>query len=124
MTKCRHYNTTFIIAVQTVKYVIKDIRRQATDLVIWAGLGEEDFLQVFKEIQFSYDVEKIWQEYRQLPNQKCHLILNCKAHSYRFVIVNIKFNDCDITQQLSKKSIGIIYKWVLTKGITFDKILM
>ena len=93
MTKCRHYNTTFIIAVQTVKYVIKDIRRQATDLVIWAGLGEEDFLQVFKEIQFSYDVEKIWQEYRQLPNQKCHLILNCKAHSYRFVIVNIKFND-------------------------------
>ena len=106
MTKCRHYNTTFCIAVQTVKYVIKDIRRQATDVVIWAGLGEEDFLQVFKEIQFSYDVERIWQEYRQLPNQKCHLILNCKAHSYRFVIVNIKFNDfAEEPQKLKYKKI-------------------
>ena len=93
MTKCRHYNTTFCIAVQTVKYVIKDIRRQATDLVVWAGLGEEDFYQVFKEIQFSYPVDTLWEEYRNLENQKCHLILNCKAHSYRFVHVNISFND-------------------------------
>ena len=93
LTKCRHYNTTFIIAVQTVKYVIKDIRRQATDVVIWAGLGMEDFYQVFKEIQFSYDVDSLWNEYRQLTNQKDHLILNCKAHSYRFIRVNIAFND-------------------------------
>ena len=93
MTKCRHFNMTFVIAVQTVKYVIKDIRRQATDVVIWSGLGEEDFYAVFKEIQFSYPVDKLWDEYRKLPNQKCHLILNCKAHSYRFVNVNIAFND-------------------------------
>jgi hypothetical protein len=93
MTKCRHYNTTFIVAVQTVKYVIKDIRRQATDVVVWAGLGEEDFFAVFKEIQFSYDVDALWEEYRNLENQKCHLILNCKAHSYKFVHVNIRFND-------------------------------
>jgi hypothetical protein len=93
MTKCRHYSTTFIIAVQTCKYVIKDIRRQATDLVVWAGLGEEDFMQVFKEIQYSYDVDKLWNEYRQLTNQKDHLILNCKAHSYQFIRVNVKSND-------------------------------
>ena len=93
MTKCRHYSTTFIVAVQTVKYVIKDIRRQATDCVIWAGLGEEDFYAVFKEIQFSYDVDSLWNEYRQLSSQKDHLILNCKAHSYRFVRVNIAFNE-------------------------------
>lgn len=93
LTKCRHYNMTFIIAVQTVKYVIKDIRRQSTDVVIWSGLGFEDFYQVFKEIQFSYDVDALWQEYRQLPNQKSHLILNCKAHDYRFVYVNVSFNE-------------------------------
>ena len=93
LTKLRHYNCTFIIAIQTVKYVIKDIRRQATDLVVWSGLGEEDFMQVFKEIQFSYDVDALWQEYKNLPNQKCHLILNCKAHTYRFVYVNGTFND-------------------------------
>ena len=93
MTKCRHYSTTFIIAVQTCKYVIKDIRRQATDVVIWSGLGEEDFMQVFKEIQYSYDVDALWEEYRQLKSQKDHLILNCKAHSYQFVRVNVKFNE-------------------------------
>ena len=109
MTKCRHYNTTFIVAVQTVKYVIKDIRRQATDVVIWAGLGEEDFYAVFKEIQFSYDVDSLWNEYRQLTSQKDHLILNCKAHSYRFIRVNIAFND--YAQEAPK----IKYKKVSTK---------
>ena len=93
MTKCRHYSTTFIVAVQTCKYVIKDIRRQATDVVIWSGLGEEDFMQVFKEIQYSYDVDALWEEYRQLKSQKDHLILNCKAHSHQFVRVNVKFNE-------------------------------
>ena len=93
MTKCRHYNTTFIVAVQTVKYVIKDIRRQAADVVVWAGLGEEDFFAVFKEIQFSYDVDALWEEYRALTSQKDHLILNCKAHTYRFIRVTVNFND-------------------------------
>ena len=93
LTKCRHYSTTFIIAIQTAKYVIKDIRRQATDAVVWAGLGEEDFIQLFKEIQYSYDVNALWNEYKQLTNQKDHLILNIKAHSYQFIRVNINFND-------------------------------
>lgn len=93
MTKCRHYSTTFIVAVQTAKYVIKDIRRQATDVVIWAGLNEEDFIQLFKEIQYSYDVDALWNEYRKLTNQKDHLILNAKAHTYQFIRVNVKFNE-------------------------------
>jgi hypothetical protein len=87
MTKCRHYSCTFIVAVQTAKYVIKNIRRQATDLVVWAGLSEEDFHQLFKEIAFSYDEKKIWEEYRLLPTQTSHLILNVKAQSYKLVTV-------------------------------------
>jgi hypothetical protein len=59
MTKCRHYSCTFIIAVQTPKYVIKNIRRQATDAVIWLGLNEEDFFELFKEIPYSYDVDAL-----------------------------------------------------------------
>jgi hypothetical protein len=90
MTKCRHYSCTFIIAVQTCKYVIKNIRRQATDVVVWSGLSEEDFLLLFKEIAFSYDVKELWEEYRTLPTQTSHLILNIKAHSFRFVRVDVK----------------------------------
>jgi hypothetical protein len=89
MTKCRHYSCTFIIAVQTPKYVIKNIRRQATDVVIWQGISEEDFFELFKEIPYSYPAETLWQEYKKLPTQTSHLILNIKAHSYRFVIVSV-----------------------------------
>ena len=88
MTKCRHYNTTFIIAVQTAKYVIKNIRRQATDIVVWAGLPEEDFFDLMKEIQYSYNKDELWQQYRRLGNQKDYLILNTKAQSYEFVLYN------------------------------------
>ena len=87
MTKCRHYSCTFIIAVQTPKYVIKNIRRQATDIVVWAGLNEEDFFELMKEIQFSYNKDALWAEYRGLADQRDHLILNVKAHSYQFVRV-------------------------------------
>jgi hypothetical protein len=90
MTKCRHYSTTFIIAVQTPKYVIKNIRRQATDCVVWQGISEEDFIQLFKEIPYSYNVVELWEEYRKLPTQTSHLILNIKDHSYRFVVVKVR----------------------------------
>jgi hypothetical protein len=90
MTKCRHYSTTFIIAVQTPKYVIKNIRRQATDVVIWLGLSQEDFYDLFREIPYSYNVDELWEEYRRLPTQTSHLILNIKAQQYRFVIVHVK----------------------------------
>jgi hypothetical protein len=89
MTKCRHYSCTFIVAVQTPKYVIKNIRRQATDVVVWLGLNQEDFFELFKEIAFSYDVKALWEEYRNLPTQTSHLILNIKAHSFRFVTVDV-----------------------------------
>jgi hypothetical protein len=87
MTKCRHYSCTFIIAVQTPKYVIKNIRRQATDVVVWLGLNQEDFFELFKEIAYSYDVKRLWEEYRRLKTQTSHLILNIKAHTYRFIEV-------------------------------------
>jgi hypothetical protein len=90
MTKCRHYSTTFIIAVQTPKYAIKNIRRQATDCVVWQGVSEEDFIQLFKEIPYSYDVFALWEQYRRLPTQTSHLILNIKAHLYRFVVVDVQ----------------------------------
>jgi iron only hydrogenase large subunit-like protein len=90
MTKCRHYSCTFIVAVQTVKYVIKNIRRQATDLVVWAGLSEEDFHNLFKEIAYSYNEKVLWEEYRRLPTQTSHMILNVKAQKYKFVVVEVK----------------------------------
>jgi hypothetical protein len=89
-TKCRHYSCTFIVAVQTPKYIIKNIRRQATDVVVWLGLNQEDFFILFKEIAYSYDVKDLWEQYRRMPTQTSHLILNIKAQQYRFVIVDVQ----------------------------------
>ena len=51
-------------------------------------LSEEDFFELMKEIQFSYNKDALWTEYKALKNQKDHLILNIKAHTYHFVRLN------------------------------------
>ena len=56
--------------------------------MVWAGLPEEDFFDLMKEIQYSYDKEELWMRYRRLTNQKDYLILNTKAQSYEFVLFN------------------------------------
>ena len=43
LTKTRHYNITCIIAVQTIKFIIKNLKRMLTDCVLWKGCSEEDF---------------------------------------------------------------------------------
>ena len=55
-------------------------------MVVWAGLSEEDFFELMKEIQYSYDKDALWIQYKQLKNQKDYLILNIKAHTYQFVL--------------------------------------
>jgi hypothetical protein len=59
-------------------------------LTCLAGLSEEDFFLLFKEIAFSYPVKALWEEYRELPTQTSHLILNIKAQSHRFVRVDVR----------------------------------
>jgi hypothetical protein len=57
---------------------------------VWAGLSEEDFHQLFKEIAYSYNEKMLWEEYRTLPTQTSHMILNVKAQKYKFVVVEVK----------------------------------
>ena len=51
-------------------------------------MSEEDFIDLMKEIQYSYDRDLLWAQYRALTNQKDYLILNIKAQSYEFVPFN------------------------------------
>ena len=43
LAKTRHFNITAIFAVQTPKFILKNLKRMATDVKIWKGLSEEDF---------------------------------------------------------------------------------
>jgi hypothetical protein len=85
--KCRHYNVTGFISIQSIKWVARVLRRTISDAVLWQGIGREAFYDFFTEIQYAYDYRELFEEYRRLPNQNSYLILNIKAQSYTFVPV-------------------------------------
>ena len=43
ITKTRHYNLTFIAAIQTIRFVNLNAKRLATDVICYAGYSREDF---------------------------------------------------------------------------------
>ena len=87
-TKTRHYNITFIIAVQTVKFIPKNIKRMLSDCVIYGGLSEDDFMSLMKELPMPFNEEKLYEEYKEKMKTGDHikLILNLSAPEYSFEI--------------------------------------
>ena len=85
LTKTRHYNLTCIICVQTVKFIIKNLKRMLTDCVIWRGLSQDDWDGLFKELSHSFDDDILWEEYHALQNQHSRLELHLIANKYKFV---------------------------------------
>ena len=84
-TKTRHYNITFIIAVQTVKFIPKNIKRMTTDCVLYGGISEEDFIGLMKELSHPWNIQKLFEEYKQKCSQPhVKLILNLSVPIYSF----------------------------------------
>lgn len=84
-TKCRHYNLTFIIAVQTVKFVPKNVKRMATDCVIYGGLSEDDFMCLLKELSHPWNTKQLYEKYKvEGSKEHAKLILNLSAPSFEF----------------------------------------
>jgi hypothetical protein len=67
LKKLRHFNITVIICVQNVKDVPKELRCNLSDLILFPGLGEEDFKYVIRESSASrFDYRKLWEVYRKI----------------------------------------------------------
>ena len=86
LTKTRHYNITCIIAVQTVKFVIKNLKRMLTDAVVWKGLSRDDWDGFMRELSHSFDSDILWNEYHQLQDSHSRLELHMIANKYKFVL--------------------------------------
>ena len=56
-TKTRHHNITFIIAVQTVKFIPMNVKRMLSDVVIYGLLSEEDFVGLMKELPIGWNID-------------------------------------------------------------------
>ena len=86
LTKTRHYNITCIIAVQTVKFIIKNLKRMLTDAVIWKGLSYDDWTSFMRETSHSFNADQLWFQYHQLQDQHSHLELHFVDNSYSLVL--------------------------------------
>ena len=82
LTKTRHYNITCVLAVQSTKFVIKNLKRICTDLVLWRGVGWDDFYDLQRELPHNFDVKDVWNEYRKLDDPHSKLVMNLYAGSY------------------------------------------
>jgi len=84
-TKTRHYNITFIIAVQTVKFIPKNDKRMCTDCVIYGGVSEDDFIDLMKELSHPWNNRILYEKYK-VESVKPHakLIMNLSVPSYEF----------------------------------------
>lgn len=82
LTKTRHYNITCILAVQSTKFVIKNLKRICTDLVLWKGASWDDFYNLQRELPHNFDVKRVWEEYRKLNDPHSKLVMNIYSGFY------------------------------------------
>ena len=84
-TKTRHHNITFIIVVQTVKFIPKKVKRMLSDVVIYGRLSEEDFLGLMKELPIDWNIDKLYQEYKDKTKaEHSKMIIDLSVPSYTF----------------------------------------
>ena len=82
LTKTRHYNITCVLSVQSTKFVIKNLKRICTDLVLWRGASWDDFYDLMRELPHNFDIKDVWEDYKNLNNPHSKLVMNLYAGSY------------------------------------------
>jgi hypothetical protein len=85
LTKTRHYHLTAIIVAQTWRFIILNLKRLATDVVVYAHFSEEDFTKILKQTANDCDINRTIAEYRALTGEHDHFIMNITANQYYFV---------------------------------------
>ena len=85
LTKTRHYNLTAIIVAQTIRFVPLNLKRMATDVIIYAKYSDEDFNAVLEQTPNGLNKKLALEEYRKLNNPHDHLIINITADKTEFV---------------------------------------
>ena len=85
LTKTRHYNLTVIIAAQTIRFVPLNLKRMATDVILYSNYSDEDFNAVLSQTPNSLNKKQALSEYRKLTNPHDHLIINITADRVEFV---------------------------------------
>ena len=84
LTKTRHFNITCIIAIQTIRFVHLNVKRLATDIVVYSGFSKEDFEAILNQTNNNVDKKKTVDEYLNLQDKHDKFIMNLSADKYYF----------------------------------------
>ena len=80
LKKLRHFNINIIICVQTVKSIPKDIKRTLSDIILFPGISEDDFMELMKESPAGmFDRKLLWSEYHRLKDPRTMFSIHIKA---------------------------------------------
>jgi hypothetical protein len=78
--KLRHFNINVIACVQTAKSIPKDIKRIMTDCVLFPGMSEDDFKELFKESSASkFNYKALWDDYSKITNKHTMFTIHLEA---------------------------------------------
>ena len=84
LTKTRHFNITCIIAIQTIRFVHLNVKRLATDIIVYSGFSKEDFEAILNQTNNNVDKKKVVTEYLNHKDKHTKFIMNLTAGRYYF----------------------------------------
>lgn len=82
----RHLSVTVILAMQSCKGIIKDLRRIITDIVIWKGASYDDWEDLMHEVPHQFDDDLMWEKYNRLTDINSYLEIHLYANTFKFVL--------------------------------------
>ena len=81
LKKLRHFNINVICCVQTTRSIPRDLKRILSDIIIFPGISEEDFYDLFKEAPLGcFDVKECYKVYKSLSNKHDRMSFHINAN--------------------------------------------
>jgi hypothetical protein len=85
LTKTRHYNMTAIIVAQTFRFIALNVRRLATDVIIFSRFSEDDFIKALSQFPNTLNPKEALEQYKHLNGPHSRLIMNLVADKTEFI---------------------------------------
>ena len=87
LKKLRHFNINVICCVQTTRSIPRDLKRILSDIIIFPGISEDDFYDLFKEAPLGcFNMKECYNVYKSLTNKHDRMAFHINAN--RIIVTN------------------------------------
>lgn len=81
LKKLRHFYINVIVCVQTTRSITRDLKRILSDLIIFPGISEDDFYDLFKECPLgAFDAKECYEVYKSLGSRHDRMAFHIMAN--------------------------------------------